>query len=94
VLTASLDEEALAAARHVLEEHRPAHTLYALCSVAAGMRVGRGLHLGLTTVVGQSGAFATLQIGASVLGRGAVVGRAVAGTVAGASRLGGDSRVG
>jgi phage tail-like protein len=94
VLAASLDEEALASARHVLEEHRPAHTLYALCSAAAGMRVGRGLHLGLTTVVGQSGAFATLQIGASVLGRGAVVGRAVAGTVAGASRLGGDSRVG
>ena len=94
VLEASLDEEALAAVRHALEEHRPAHTLYEMCSVAAGMRVGRGMHLGLTTLVGKSGGFATLQLGASVLGRGAIVGRAQAGTVPGASRLGGDSRVG
>jgi len=94
VLGACLDEEALASVRHVLDEHRPAHTLYDVCTVATGMRIGRGLHLGLTSVVGRSGTFAAMQVGGWALGRGATLGRALAGTVTEASRLGRDSRVG
>jgi hypothetical protein len=80
--------------RHILDVHRPAHTAFDICTVGAGMRVGRGLHLGLSSVIGKTGAFTTLQVGATRLGRDAVVGRPDAGTVLGSSRLGGDSRVG
>ena len=57
------------------------------------MRVGLGLHAGLTTLVGPSSGFTQLQVGSSALGRGAVVGRPGAGTRTGATRLGLDSRV-
>ena len=58
------------------------------------MRVGRGLHVGLSSVIGRTGGFSSVQLGAAVLGRGAVVGRPEAGTIPGAGRLGLDTRVG
>jgi hypothetical protein len=58
------------------------------------MRVGRGLHVALTSIIGRSSGFSQLQIGSSTLGRGAIVGRPQADTVPGASRLGRDSRIG
>jgi hypothetical protein len=85
------DQEAVV--RHILDVHRPAHTVFELCTVAAGMRVGIGLHVGLTTTIGPSSGFTQLQVGASVLGRGTIIGRPGAATVPGASRLGIDSRV-
>jgi hypothetical protein len=48
----------------------------------------------LNTVVGRSGGFETLQLGGSVVGRGSIVGRPVAGLRVGSSRAGGDSFVG
>jgi phage tail-like protein len=80
--------------QHLLDVHRPAHTLVEVCTVGAGMRVGRGLLIGLTSIIGRSGGFRRIQVGSSVLGRGAVLGRADAGTVPGATRLGRDSQVG
>ncbi len=60
--------------RDVLERHRPAHTLYELCTVEGGMRVGLGLLVEMTTVVGPSAAFRPLQLGGAVLGRDGLVG--------------------
>jgi phage tail-like protein len=80
--------------QHLLDVHRPAHTLVEVCTVGAGMRVGLGLLVGLTSLIGRSAGFTRLQVGSSVLGRGVVLGRADAGTVPGASRLDRDSRVG
>jgi len=94
IVPAALDAEQIDVVRHILEVHRPAHTIFDVCTVGAGMRLGLGMHLELSTVVGRTGAFTTLQVDDSVLGRGAVVGRPQLGTVLGASRLGDDSRMG
>ncbi|MFL5383927.1 MAG: phage tail protein [Longimicrobiaceae bacterium] len=90
----ALNAEQLSVVQDVLDLHRPAHTLVELCAVDAGMRVGRGLHLGITSAIGRTGGFRTLQLGATALGRGAIVGRPVPGTGPGTSRLGISSRVG
>jgi phage tail-like protein len=80
----SLDAEQLDVVRHILEVHRPAHTLVEVCTVDAGMRVGRGLHLELSSIVGPTGGFGTAQLGRAALGRGVIVGRPpAAGSVGG-----------
>ncbi len=79
--------------QHLLDVHRPAHTLVQVCTVGAGMRVGRGLLIGLTSIIGRTDGFTRFQLGSSVLGRGAVLGRALAGTLPGASVLGRDTHV-
>ena len=56
--------------------------------------MGRGLLIGLTSIIGPSEGFPRVQLGSSVLGRAAILGRAEAGTVPGASVLGRDSQVG
>lgn len=90
----SLSQDQSDMVQHLLDVHRPAHTLVEVCTVGAGIRVGRGLLVGLTSMIGRSDGFVRLQVGSSVLGRGTVVGRADAGTVPGASKLGRDSQVG
>lgn len=71
----ALTEEQLQVVHHILEVHRPAHTVYEVCTVGSGMRVGRGLHVGISSFVGPTGGFVTSQIGDIVLGRDSVVGR-------------------
>lgn len=80
--------------QHLLDVHRPAHTLVDVCTIGAGMRVGRGLLVGLTSMIGRSDDFSRFQVGSSVLGRGTLLGRGHAGTITGASVLGRDSQVG
>jgi hypothetical protein len=58
------------------------------------MRVGRGLHVELTSIIGRSAGFTQLQLGSGLLGRGSILGRPVAGTRIGGSLIGGDSHVG
>jgi phage tail-like protein len=94
IVPGALTREQLDVVNHILEVHRPAHTLVEVCTVDAGMRVGRGLHVGLSSTIGRTGGFRTLQLGAAALGRGGVVGRPETGTLPGATRLGADSRVG
>jgi phage tail-like protein len=94
IIPASVTSEQLDVVKQILELHRPAHTLVEVCTVAAGMRVGRGLHVELTSIIGRSGGFTQLQLGSATLGRGSILGRPDAGTVIGGSRLGEDSRVG
>lgn len=94
LIRAMLSDEQAAVVNDILEMHRPAHTLVTLCTVGAGMRVGRGLHLAISTTVGRTGGFSTLQLGAAALGRGAILGRPETAVFPEASRLGRDSRVG
>ncbi|MFA3790000.1 phage tail protein [Aliiglaciecola sp. SL4] len=89
-----LDEQSRAVVEHILKIHRPAHTVFDLCSVDSGMRIGTGLYLGMSSVVGQSSGFGQLQIGKSVLATTDVLGQAKSGTIVGNSQVGFDSRVG
>jgi phage tail-like protein len=94
IIPATLTEEQLEVVRNIIEVHRPAHTIFDVCTVGAGMRVGRGLMLEISSVVGPTGAFSTFKVGDSVLGRGAIIGRPATGAVLGSSKLGEDTRVG
>lgn len=94
LVQADLDADTEAAVRHLLDVHRPAHTLFTLCSLGHGARIGRGLQIGLSTAVGRSGGFRPLQVGAAALGRGPVLGRPVAGLRPGNAVLGMQSRLG
>jgi phage tail-like protein len=94
IIPASLDAEGLAVVRHILDLHRPAHTLVEVCTVDAGLRVGVRCLVGITSLVGRGEGFAPVQVGGSVLGRGAIVGRPEVGLRVGGGALGGDSRIG
>lgn len=94
IIPASLTSEQLDVVKQILDLHRPAHTLVDVCTVGAGMRVGRGLQVELTSIIGRNGGFSQLQLGNALLGRGAILGRPDVGTVIGGGRLGEDSRVG
>lgn len=89
VIPAALGAEQLATVRDALDRHRPAHTVFDVCTVGSGMRVGRGLHVGLLSTVGRTGGWGALQAGGSLLGRRATVGRPVTGARVGESRIGG-----
>jgi phage tail-like protein len=94
VIPAVLTSEQQDVVQQILDVHRPAHTLVEVCTVSAGMRVGRGLHVALTSILGPSGGFRSMQLGNATLGRGSILGRPEAGTILGSAQLGGDSRVG
>lgn len=89
-----LSAEQRAVIEHILDIHRPAHTLFDICAVDSGMRIGTGLHLGMTSVVGSSSGFGQIQIGHSILGQTDVLGQAKGGMTVGNSVAGLDSRVG
>jgi|GEM_PF-1257832 len=96
LVQAELNAVTEAAVRHLLEVHRPAHTLFTLCALGQGARIGRGLQIGLSTVVGPVTGFAQLQLGAATLGRGQLLGSAPQAQGAmrpGPSRLGQTSRI-
>ena len=88
LIPATLTTEQRDVVRDILKIHRPAHTMFDVCTVGTGMRVGIGLHVQLSSIVGRTGGFATLQLGSSTLGRGGILGRPIAGTTVGTSPLG------
>ncbi|MEI6668471.1 MAG: phage tail protein [Acidobacteriota bacterium] len=94
IVPAPLTEGQLDVVKTIIDVHRPAHTMFDVCTAGAGMRVGRGLMLEISSSVGPTGAFSTFQIGDSVLGRGAIVGRPPEGATVGSGRLGPNLRVG
>ncbi|MBE0659932.1 MAG: hypothetical protein IH602_19720 [Bryobacteraceae bacterium] len=94
IIPVTLSEEQREVVQHILDVHRPAHTVVNVCTVGAGMRVGRGLLVELSSIIGPTGGFRSMQLDQSLLGMGVVIGRAEAGTQPGASRLGKDTRVG
>jgi phage tail-like protein len=94
IVPAALTDEQLDVVKHIIRVHRPAHTVFDVCTAGVGMRVGRGLMLEISSVIGRTGGFSTFQTGASVLGRGAILGRPLEGSTLGNSRLGSHMRVG
>lgn len=94
IIAASLTAEQLEVVNYLLDTHRPAHTIYDICTVDSGMRIGMGLHTGLTSIVGKTSGFGQLQVDASILGYTDTVGQAKSGTTVGGSRLANDSHVG
>lgn len=96
LVQAELDADTEAAVRHLLDMHRPAHTLFSLCALGQGARVGRSLQIGLSTIVGPPNGFGQLQLGAATLGRSQVLGHALnahAGIRPGQAALGRTSRI-
>jgi len=73
----------------IVDVHRPVHTLYEVCELGSGMRVGLRLRLNLTSWVGPGSGW-----GPAVTGQVRVGGDGVVGVPAIGSRLGGDSRIG
>jgi phage tail-like protein len=88
IVPRDLDEEQLETVRDLLDLHRPAHTIVDVCPAGRGMRVGIGLHVALSTVVGPSSGFPRAVVGETRVGTNAVIGRPRAGVRAGGSRLG------
>ncbi|MFV0257743.1 MAG: phage tail protein [Acidimicrobiales bacterium] len=60
---------------HLLTVHAPAHTGFEVCELGVGMRTGRGLHLGLSSLIGPTGAWRDTRVGHWAVGRDAVLGR-------------------
>lgn len=89
-----MNAEQASVVAHILDVHRPAHTMYDVCSIDAGMRIGKSLYTGLTTMVGRDAAFGQLQLNDSLLGRTDILGQPVMGSRVGVHALGQDSRVG
>jgi hypothetical protein len=75
--------------RSILDVHRPAHTIVEVCELGFGMRVGRRLHLGLTSIVGPD-----VGWGPAIVGQMAIGGDAAVGIAASGSRVGTDAKVG
>jgi hypothetical protein len=92
VIPQLLDTRQLECVEDLLDRYRPAHTLYDLSTVGAGMRVGLGLHAELTSIVGPSAGWRQAEIGGTRLGTDAIIGRPQQGIRPGGSRLGVDSR--
>ncbi|UXY14680.1 phage tail protein [Chitiniphilus purpureus] len=88
----SLTEEQQRLVRDLLEAHRPAHTLYELCTIDAGMRVGLALHLGLSSIIGRGAGFVPLAVGGP-LGQGRTLGHADGALKPDVSRLDDGSRL-
>ena len=89
LITADLTREQSAVMEKILADHRPAHTEVELCALGLGMRIGRHLHLALTSVVGPGADWGPAVVGSVALGGDGVVGVPSAG-----SRLGRDGTVG
>jgi phage tail-like protein len=94
VIPRPLSAEQTAAVRHVLDTERPAHTAYELCTVDAGMRLGRGLHLDLTSVIGPTGALRPAVLGTGAADRDLLLGGRATGLAVEGSRLDAGARVG
>lgn len=93
VIPGRLSAEQVDIVRFILDRHRPAHTIYDLCLVDAGMRLGVGLHLGLSSLVGRTGGFESLTLGSNPLGR-TILGRPEPGVSAGNDIIGVGMRLG
>lgn len=75
LVCADLTAEQRDVVRGLLASHKPAHTEVELCELGLGMRVGRRLHLGLSSVVGPGDDWGRAVVGRVAVGAAGVVGR-------------------
>ncbi|MEU9078175.1 phage tail protein [Kitasatospora sp. NPDC048538] len=94
LIAAPLQGEPLDVVRGIVEAHKPAHTLAEICPLGTGMRVGRGLYLDLTSVVGPGAAWGPAVVGRVRIGEDGVVGVPSAAARVGESASVGAVRVG
>ncbi|MFF0014106.1 phage tail protein [Streptomyces sp. NPDC005374] len=94
LIHAGLSAEQLAVVRTILELHKPAHTTYEICELGCGMRVGRQLHIGLTSVVGPGAQWGPAVLGQVAVGGDGVVGVPTTGAVVQKTSVVGEVRVG
>jgi phage tail-like protein len=97
LIPASLGDEELALVHDLLDAHRPAHTVVDVCTVDGGSRVGVGLHVELTSIIGPGAGFTAMRVGAGVIGREQVLGDGgptPTGVRPGAGIVGASTRVG
>ncbi|HEY0825852.1 MAG TPA: phage tail protein [Ramlibacter sp.] len=74
-VVAALSEQQFTCVRRLVEQHKPAHTDFTLCTAETGIRAGVGAHVGISSVVGRSGGFEPAIAGDAALGAGFVLGR-------------------
>ncbi len=94
LIAAPLQGEQLEVVRSIVELHKPAHTLAEICLLGTGMRVGRSLHLDVTSVVGPGAAWGPAVVGHVLVGGDGVVGVPSAAARVGESSITGAVRVG
>jgi phage tail-like protein len=86
-VTRNLCSDEIEVVKDLLELYRPAHTLVDVCGAGQGMRVGQGLHVELSTIVGPASPYASAVVGNAAAGTGTVVGRGHAGVRPGLTTL-------
>lgn len=74
-VVAALSDAQLTCVRRLIEQHKPAHTDFALCTAASGIRAGVGAHVGISSVIGKSSGFDPAIMGEAALGAGFLLGR-------------------
>ncbi|MGR6320740.1 phage tail protein [Micromonospora soli] len=72
----------------LVERYKPAHTMAVICQLGDGMRVGRRMHVGLTTFVGPDAAWHPAIVGQVAVGADGVVGLPAVG-----SRVGDEAAI-
>ncbi len=72
---AALSTEQFTCVRRLIEQHKPAHTAFTLCTAETGVRAGVGSHVGISSVIGRSAGFEPAIAGDASLGTGYVLGR-------------------
>lgn len=78
----------------IIQTHRPAHTAFEVCTVDAGMRIGRGLYLELNSFVGQSAGFLPIHLDSGTLGRNGILGLPKTASTNTGGRVGESARIG
>ncbi|MET8625807.1 phage tail protein [Kitasatospora sp. NPDC004669] len=94
LIAAPVQGEPLDVVRNIVELYKPAHTLAEICPLGVGMRIGRGLHLDLTSVVGPGAAWGPAVVGHVRVGEDGVVGVPSAAARVGETAAVGAVRVG
>ncbi|WP_127500895.1 phage tail protein I [Actinoplanes solisilvae] len=94
LIPAELSTEQLQVVRGIVDTHKPAHTTYDICELGSGMRIGRRLHLSLTSFVGPGAAAGPAVVGQVLVGGDGVVGLPAVGARLGQSSRPGELRVG
>jgi hypothetical protein len=74
-VVAALSDEQFTCVRRLIEQHKPAHTDFALCTAETGVRAGVGSHIGISSVIGRSAGFQPAIAGDASLGTGFLLGR-------------------